>query len=179
MSTTLSVRIDIDTKKRLEALAKRSRRSKSFLAAEAIAAFVEAESWQLDEIRPASRSSTRAAVFHTKMWRSGFTRGVASVSERRLACDHRLVAASHRALAHLREYIARDNPNAGNRIASALLEAVERLAKLPNLGRPGRVAGTRELVVSGTPFIIPYRLRGDRLEIVAVFHARQKWPKQL
>lgn len=50
MSTTLSVRIDIDTKKRLEALAKRARRSKSFLAAEAIAAFVEAESWQLDEI---------------------------------------------------------------------------------------------------------------------------------
>ena len=51
MSTTLSVRIDSDTKKRLEALAKRARRSKSFLAAEAIAAFVEAESWQLDEIQ--------------------------------------------------------------------------------------------------------------------------------
>lgn len=50
MTTTLSVRIDADTKKRLEALAKRARRSKSFLAAEAIAAFVEAESWQLDEI---------------------------------------------------------------------------------------------------------------------------------
>jgi RHH-type transcriptional regulator, rel operon repressor / antitoxin RelB len=50
MSTTLSVRIDTDTKKRLESLAKRARRSKSFLAAEAIAAFVEAESWQLDEI---------------------------------------------------------------------------------------------------------------------------------
>ena len=51
MTTTLSVRIDIDTKRRLEALAKRARRSKSFLAAEAIAAFVEAESWQLDEIQ--------------------------------------------------------------------------------------------------------------------------------
>lgn len=50
MTTTLSVRIDTDTKRRLEALAKRARRSKSFLAAEAIAAFVEAESWQLDEI---------------------------------------------------------------------------------------------------------------------------------
>ena len=82
-------------------------------------------------------------------------------------------------LAHLREYIARDNPKAANRIASALLEAVERLAQLPNLGRPGRVAGTRELIVPGTPFIIPYRLRGDRLEVVAVFHGRQKWPKQL
>jgi predicted transcriptional regulator len=51
MTTTLSVRIDIDTKQRLEALAKRARRSKSFLAAEAIAAFVEAELWQLDEIQ--------------------------------------------------------------------------------------------------------------------------------
>ena len=51
MTTTLSVRIGTDIKKRLEALAKRARRSKSFLAAEAIAAFVEAESWQLDEIQ--------------------------------------------------------------------------------------------------------------------------------
>jgi RHH-type rel operon transcriptional repressor/antitoxin RelB len=48
---TPPVQIDTDTKKRLELLAKRSRRSKSFLAAEAIAAFVEAESWQLDEIQ--------------------------------------------------------------------------------------------------------------------------------
>ncbi len=51
MTTTLSVRIDSGTKKRLEALAKRARRSKSFLAAEAISAFVEAESWQLDEMQ--------------------------------------------------------------------------------------------------------------------------------
>ena len=51
MSTTLSVRLDTDTKNRLEALARRARRSKSSLAAEAIAAFVEAESWQLDEIQ--------------------------------------------------------------------------------------------------------------------------------
>jgi predicted transcriptional regulator len=50
MTTTLSVRIDVDTKRRLEALARRARRSKSFLAAEAISAFVEEESWQLDEI---------------------------------------------------------------------------------------------------------------------------------
>jgi predicted transcriptional regulator len=51
MTTTLSVRIGVDTKKRLDALARRARRSKSFLAAEAIAAYVEAESWQLDEIQ--------------------------------------------------------------------------------------------------------------------------------
>jgi len=50
MSTTLSIRINDETKKRLQALARRARRSKSFLAAEAVAAYVEAESWQLDEI---------------------------------------------------------------------------------------------------------------------------------
>ena len=51
MTTTLSVRLDAKVKKQLEALAGRARRSKSFLAAEAIAAFVEAESWQLDEMQ--------------------------------------------------------------------------------------------------------------------------------
>jgi RHH-type rel operon transcriptional repressor/antitoxin RelB len=51
MTTTLSVRIDSDTKDQLELLAKRARRSKSFLAAEAIAAYVEGETWQLDEIQ--------------------------------------------------------------------------------------------------------------------------------
>jgi len=82
-------------------------------------------------------------------------------------------------LTHLRSYIARDNPKAANRVATALLNAVELLAELPNLGRPGRVAGTRELVVPGTPYVIPYRIRGDRLEVIAVFQGRQKWPKLL
>lgn len=50
MTTTLSVRIDTNTKRRLDALARRARRSKSFLAAEAISAYVDAETWQLDEI---------------------------------------------------------------------------------------------------------------------------------
>ncbi len=82
-------------------------------------------------------------------------------------------------LSHLRAYVALDNPKAANRVAAALLDAVERLAELPNLGRPGRVAGTRELVVPGTPYVIPYRLRGDRLEVIAVLHGRQKWPTRL
>ena len=82
-------------------------------------------------------------------------------------------------LAGLRAYIARDNPDAAGRIAMTILAAAERLAELPHVGRPGRVSGTRELVVPGTPYVIPYRLRGDRLEIIAVFHGRQRWPTHL
>ena len=51
MSETLSIRLDAETKKRLDGLSKRSKRSKSFLAAEAIAAYVESEEWQLGEIQ--------------------------------------------------------------------------------------------------------------------------------
>ena len=51
MAETLSIRLDAETKKRLDALSKRSRRSKSFLAAEAIAAYVESEEWQLGELQ--------------------------------------------------------------------------------------------------------------------------------
>ena len=93
-----------------------------------------------------------------------------------------IVAWSPRAIAHLtdlRAYLAHENPSAAGRVATVLLAAVERLAKLPNIGRPGRVSGTRELVVPSTPYVIPYRVRGDRLEIIAVFHGRQRWPKRL
>lgn len=55
MTETLSIRIDAGTKRRLDALAKRSRRTKSFLAAEAIAAYLEAEEWQLGEIQAGIR----------------------------------------------------------------------------------------------------------------------------
>jgi toxin ParE1/3/4 len=82
-------------------------------------------------------------------------------------------------LADLRAYIAHENRGAAARMATTLLAAVDRLAELPNLGRPGRVSGTRELVVPSTQYVIPYRVRGERLEIIAVFHARQRWPKRL
>ena len=82
-------------------------------------------------------------------------------------------------LVHLRDDIARENPGVAARTAATLLAAVDRWAELPNLGRPGRVSGTRELVVPGTRYVIPYRVRGERLEIIAVFHGRQRWPKRL
>jgi toxin ParE1/3/4 len=82
-------------------------------------------------------------------------------------------------LASLRAYISHDDPAAAAPIANLLVHAVERLAAFPNAGRPGRVPGTRELVVPGARYVVPYRVRGERLEIIGVFHGRQKWPKRL
>jgi toxin ParE1/3/4 len=72
------------------------------------------------------------------------------------------------------EYIAEDNPAAVQKI----FRAVDLLKKEPAMGRAGRVAGTRELVVAETPYIIPYRVRGDAVEILRVFHAAREWPEK-
>jgi toxin ParE1/3/4 len=74
------------------------------------------------------------------------------------------------------EYIAQDSPTAATQVVSAIVEATERLNRYPALGRPGRVSGTRELVVLGTPYIVPYRVRGGVVELLRVFHAARKWP---
>ncbi len=82
-------------------------------------------------------------------------------------------------LAHIRDYIAADNPEAARRIARRLHDAVQSLREMPEIGRPGRVPGTRELVVAGTPFIIPYRVRDGIVEILRVMHAARRWPDSL
>ncbi len=74
------------------------------------------------------------------------------------------------------DYIGEDNPAAAGRVVLNIFRAVNLLKKNPAMGRPGRVAGTRELVVAGTPYIIPYRVRGESVEILRVFHAARKWP---
>ena len=74
------------------------------------------------------------------------------------------------------EYIAQDNPDAAARTVAAITRAVESLGRFPAAGRPGRVPGTRELVVSGTPYIVPYRVRGNIVEVLRVLHASRKWP---
>ena len=75
------------------------------------------------------------------------------------------------------EYIARDNPDTAARVVQRIAASVERLATHPASGRIGRVPGTRELVVTGTPYIVPYRVRGATVEILRVFHTARKWPE--
>ena len=77
------------------------------------------------------------------------------------------------------EYISQDNPDAAARTVAAIVRAVGALEHFPALGRPGRMSGTRELVVPGTPYIVPYRVRGDVVQLIRVFHAARKWPSHL
>lgn len=76
------------------------------------------------------------------------------------------------------EYIAQDNPEAAARIVTVIQRAVENLKHFPAMGRPGRVMGTRELVITGTPYVVPYRVRNNAVEVLRVFHGARRWPNK-
>jgi toxin ParE1/3/4 len=80
-------------------------------------------------------------------------------------------------LVEIREYIEQDKPEAARRLAQRILDSVERLAKHPHLGHPGREPETRELIVAGTPYIIPYQIHRGHLAILAVLHAAKDRPE--
>ncbi len=76
----------------------------------------------------------------------------------------------------LAEYIAGDNPRAAADVVRRIIAAIDSLKEYPAIGRPGRVANTRELVVPETPYIVPYRINGKRIEILRIIHAARRWP---
>jgi len=83
-----------------------------------------------------------------------------------------------RALERIQDYIARDNRHAAFEVAQRVRHAVTQLADHPKLGRSGRVRGTLELVIPGTPYIVPYRIKNKEVQILSVFHAARKWPEE-
>lgn len=82
-------------------------------------------------------------------------------------------------LASLRAYIAEDNKAAAPRVVLHIIRNIERLlSEHPDMGRPGRVPGTRELVIPQTPYIVPYRVRDNRIQVLRVYHGARKWPER-
>ena len=75
-------------------------------------------------------------------------------------------------------YIAADDPAAARLVVKRVLDAVTQLKEQPDLGRPGRVPGTRELVVLKTRYLVPYRVRGGVVEILRVFHTSRRLPER-
>jgi toxin ParE1/3/4 len=73
-------------------------------------------------------------------------------------------------------HIAADDAAAARLVVRRVLRAVDQLTEQPSLGRPGRVPGTRELIVADTRYLVPYRVRRETIEILRVFHTSRRLP---
>jgi len=81
-------------------------------------------------------------------------------------------------LTSLRACIAEDDPAAARGVVLHIMHNIEQLLPdNPQMGRPGRVSGTRELVIPKTPFIVPYRLQRNIIQILRVYHGARRWPE--
>jgi toxin ParE1/3/4 len=76
----------------------------------------------------------------------------------------------------IQRYIAHDSVRAAGEIRARLAEVAKRLLDQPQMGREGRIFGTRELVVTRSPYLLIYRVREDAVEILRVIHGSQVWP---
>ena len=76
-------------------------------------------------------------------------------------------------------YISRDNPSAAAEVVLKIVKAVSMLGLQPGLGRPGRVSGTKELIVPETPYLVPYRVKENTVQVLRVYHSSRKWPDEL
>ena len=76
------------------------------------------------------------------------------------------------------DFLLAEQPSSALQTLDRIEERVEALRNHPGLGRPGRVAGTRELIASGLPYVIPYRVKSGRIEIVRVLHAARLYPER-
>lgn len=70
------------------------------------------------------------------------------------------------------------NPSAAASMYDAITDSIARLATFPEMGRRGRVSGTRELIIPSQPYIVAYRTQGRTVHILAVLHGTQKWPER-
>lgn len=77
------------------------------------------------------------------------------------------------------DYIAMESPASAKALFVHVLASVEQLKEHPHLGRAGRVSGTREWVITTYPYIVPYRIKNGRVEILRVFPTARAWPNQL
>ena len=76
-------------------------------------------------------------------------------------------------------YLAKDSPRVAGEFVVHMRNTAAMLAEHPDMGRPGRISGTRELVVTRFSYILPYRVRGGTVEILRVFHTARQWPKRM
>jgi plasmid stabilization system protein ParE len=78
-------------------------------------------------------------------------------------------------------HIGEDNPAAAVSVATRLLDHIRLLREQPEIGRKGRRAGTRELVVDGTRYIVAYRIdvAQSQVQILRILHTSRRWPRRI
>jgi len=79
-------------------------------------------------------------------------------------------------LERIADYLFRETPHHAARLSRALYDAVFTLSAFPMRGRPGKKAGTRELVIQSSPYIVVYQISGDVIYVARILHGAQKWP---
>jgi len=79
----------------------------------------------------------------------------------------------------IKAYIAEENPEAAQRVIAQIRSETGLLTSQSSIGREGRIAGTRELLIRQYPYIVAYRELPDEVHILAVVHTSRRWPKQL
>jgi toxin ParE1/3/4 len=158
-TASMTIRLPAGLKGRLQELADATGNHITRLAQDAVRFYLEFQEWQIAEIeagladadqqRFATEDQVRVAI---KNWKSTGIRwtqkAVASLAER------------------VAEHIARGELPAADDLAQKVAAGVLSLKDLPSRGQPGRVSGVRELFVLGTPCLIPYRLRGQNIEVL-------------
>lgn len=77
------------------------------------------------------------------------------------------------------DYIESESPKAAVQVDIRIEEQVDQLVHFPELGRLGRIDDTRELVISQTSYVVPYRVYGNVVRILRVLHCAQQWPDEL
>ncbi|NOY92691.1 MAG: type II toxin-antitoxin system RelE/ParE family toxin [Deltaproteobacteria bacterium] len=163
----MTIRLPVELKERLDKLAQATKRSRSWLTQDAVRTYLELQEWQVSEIEGGVKP----------------TRGSSPATARSTPCDDAGRAMrtrwTQKALSSLEAqaaYIGEHDPIAAGVVVDRVMRGVDLLLEHPAMGRPGRVAKTRELVISGTPYIVAYRVRGEWLEILHVLHAARRWP---
>jgi toxin ParE1/3/4 len=76
------------------------------------------------------------------------------------------------------DHIAGDNPATAEKLVEQIYSAIKVLEVYPECGRSGRIEGTRELVVTNSPYIVFYRIRRDSVHVLAIIHGARKLPKR-
>ena len=82
-------------------------------------------------------------------------------------------------LEHVEAYITQDNPQAAVNAVLKIIDTISLLKEQPGLGRAGRIPGAKELVIPNMPYIVPYRVKDDTVQILRVYHSSRIWPDRI